>query len=80
MGNWSMHIEGHGIHDNGRDDDADAQLRVFAGKLADSGHDVHLATFTSGATKELLNADDTTPFARQHEADDRRPLKWRPRA
>ena len=23
MGNWAIHIEGHGIHDNGKDEDAD---------------------------------------------------------
>jgi len=79
MGHWTMHIEGHGLHDNGRDDDADAMLRVFAGKLADSGHEVDSATITTGHTKELLNADETTPFARQDDGTGRRPLTWRDR-
>lgn len=78
MGHWTMHIEGGGLHDNGRDDDADAMLRVFAGQLADAGHHVDSATITVGSTKELLNQDDTTPFARE-DGGERRPLKYRDR-
>jgi hypothetical protein len=63
MGHWSMHIEGGGLHDNGQDHDADAMLRVFAGKLADAGHQVHAATITVGHSRELLNSDETTPLA-----------------
>jgi hypothetical protein len=48
-----MHIEGHGIHDNGREDDADGMLRDFAGQLRIAGQDVHAVSFTSGATKTL---------------------------
>jgi hypothetical protein len=62
MGNWSMHIEGHGIHDNGKDEDADVMLREFTGKLASAGHQVHSATITIGAARELVNGDDTTPL------------------
>ena len=78
MGHWSMHIEGGGLHDNGRDDDADAMLRVFAGKLADAGHQVHSATITVGATRELLNADETTPLENDATSG-RRPLAYRHR-
>jgi hypothetical protein len=53
MGNWSMHIEGHGIHDNGKPEDADAMLRDFAGKLRIAGHDVHAVSFVAGAVKTL---------------------------
>jgi hypothetical protein len=74
-----MHIEGGGIHDNGGDHDADAMLRVFAGKLADAGHQVHSATITTGHAKELLNADGTAPFAKSEAGDDRRPLAYRDR-
>jgi hypothetical protein len=80
MGHWAMHIEGGGLHDNGRDDDAEAMLRVFAGKLADAGHEVDLATITVGHSRELLNADDTTPFARMDDGSGNRPLKYRDRA
>lgn len=54
MGQWSMHIEGHGIHDNGRPDDADAMLREFVEKLGES-QVVGSASFTVGATKELVH-------------------------
>jgi hypothetical protein len=74
-----MHIEGHGIHDNDRDADADAMLRIFAGQLADAGHEVDSATITSGSTKELLNADDTTPLAASEDLSSPRPLKYRNR-
>jgi hypothetical protein len=57
MGNWSMHIEGHGIHDNGQEEDADSMLRDFAGQLRIKGHAVHSATITTGATKALPVSD-----------------------
>ena len=53
MGHWSIHIEGAGIHDNGRDDDAEAMLKEFAAKLAEH-HSVHSVTFTVGDTRELV--------------------------
>lgn len=52
MGQWSIHIEGHGIHDNGRDDDADAMLERFCAELA-AHHQVRSATFTVGSAREL---------------------------
>ena len=54
MGQWSMHIEGGGIHDNGRPDDADAMLKAFAEDLAQH-HTVNSVTFTVGQTRELVN-------------------------
>lgn len=57
MGNWSMHVEGHGVHDNGRDTDADSMLRDFAGQLRIKGHEVHAVSFTSGSTKALPVSD-----------------------
>lgn len=62
MGHCTMVIESSGMHDNGRPDDADEMLREFAAKLADSGHLVHRVSFTTGETRELQNADDTTPL------------------
>lgn len=61
MGHWVMVIEGAGIHDNGRDDDAESMLEDFAGELA-KHHAVHKCSFTVGSTRELLNRDDTTPL------------------
>lgn len=61
MGHWVMVIEGSGIHDNGREDDAEVLLQEFAGKVAQH-HDVHRVSFTAGSTRELLNDDETTPL------------------
>lgn len=53
MGNWVMHIEGHGIHDNGKEEDADSMLRDFASSLRRAGHDVHAVSFVAGPVKTL---------------------------
>lgn len=53
MGNWVMVIEGHGIHDNGREDDADSMLRDFAGKLRIAGQAVQSVSMTVGAARVL---------------------------
>ena len=49
MGYWSMVVHGHGIHNNGRPDDADSLLHEFVTRLKGSGHQVHHATITTGA-------------------------------
>lgn len=58
MGHFSMHIEGTGIHDNGRDDDADVMLREFVNQLAIAGQHVRSATITVGSRRELAGAHD----------------------
>jgi hypothetical protein len=55
MGQWVMHIEGHGIHDNGRPDDAEVMLKEFVEKLRAAGHSLGGVSFTAGATKTLTN-------------------------
>lgn len=52
MGEWSVTIQGHGIHDNGRDDDADAVIARFITELAKS-QQIHSAVFTVGASREI---------------------------
>jgi len=52
MGEWTIVIQGHGIHDNGRPDDADAICQRFVDELARSG-EVMSATFTVGARRAL---------------------------
>ena len=52
MGQWTIVIHGHGIHDNGRDDDADAICRRFVDELARSG-EVQSAQFTVGASRPI---------------------------
>lgn len=53
MGSWSMHIHGHGIHDNGLAEDADSLLRKFVAELRGLGHVVHGAHITAGASQDL---------------------------
>jgi hypothetical protein len=77
VGHWSMHIEGAGIHDNGRDDDAEALLREFAGKLAQH-HSLHSVTFTVGTSRELVNMEPGSggdPLEPAHVADAPLPLR-----
>ncbi len=62
MGQWSMHIEGGGIHDNGRPDDADAMLKGFVEELA-KYHSVNAVTFTVGQTRELVHPATLDPDA-----------------
>ncbi len=52
MGNWVIHIEGHGIHDNNRRDDADEMLKNFVESLKKS-QQVDLVTFTVGSARDL---------------------------
>jgi len=52
-----MHVEGHGIHDNGVETDADSMLRDFAGQLRIKGHTVQSVSFSAGSTKTLPISD-----------------------
>jgi hypothetical protein len=56
MGEWAITINGAGIHDNGRDDDADAILARFVGELRKS-QTVRSAVFTVGSAREVLQLD-----------------------
>jgi hypothetical protein len=53
MGNWAIHVEGHGIHDNKIENDADTLLADFVKKLRDAGHVVSSASFHAGSGKRL---------------------------
>lgn len=53
MGQWNMTILGHGIHDNHREDDADAMLTEFVKALEAKGHEIEGATFTVGSTRDV---------------------------
>lgn len=52
MGEWTIVIQGHGIHDNGRNDDADAILARFVDELRTS-QEIQWAHFTVGARREI---------------------------
>lgn len=51
MGQWTITIEGHGIHDNGKNEDADVLAKEFVDKLESYGHQVHHASFTVGSRR-----------------------------
>ena len=53
MGEWNITIQGHGIHDNGRDDDADALLSRFVDELRKS-QEVKSAVFTVGTARQVV--------------------------
>ncbi len=42
MGHWAIHVEGSGIHDSGRPDDADAMLKTFVEELAQQHIDISI--------------------------------------
>lgn len=54
MGEWTAVVHGHGIHDNGRDDDADAVFRRFVAELAKS-QEVKSAVFTVGTSRDVAS-------------------------
>lgn len=56
MGEWAITINGAGIHDNGREDDADAILARFVAELRKS-QTVRTAVFTVGSAREVLELD-----------------------
>lgn len=61
MGNWTITIEGHGVHDNGVEHDAEARLAEFVGQLLKDGHQVHHATITVGGVRELVPGSSEQP-------------------
>lgn len=62
MGHYAIHIEGRGIHDNGDPKDAEVIMARFVAELADAGHAITLASFTSGSTRELVTESDQGPL------------------
>lgn len=61
MGNWHIAIDGHGVHDNGLDHDAEARLREFVTQLVDDGHQVHHATITIGGARQYVPSSEEAP-------------------
>lgn len=55
MGNWAITIHGHGIHDNGREDDAEHMVSEFIKSLKSVGHVVSSVRFTVGTDRELTD-------------------------
>lgn len=61
MGNWHMSIDGHGIHDNGLTEDAEARLSEFVEQLLADGHQVHHASITVGSARKLVPSSEQSP-------------------
>lgn len=61
MGNWVMHIDGHGVHDNGLDHDAEERLRQFVEQLLADGHQVNHATICVGAVRKVVPSSEDAP-------------------
>lgn len=52
MGSWSLSIHGHGIHDNGKEEDVDQLLEKFIQELKDAGHQLDAAYLTIGSGRK----------------------------
>ncbi|HWU23663.1 MAG TPA: hypothetical protein VN088_19145 [Nocardioides sp.] len=61
MGNWHIAIDGHGVHDNGLDHDAEVRLKQFVEQLLADGHQVHYASITVGGARKFAPATDDEP-------------------
>ncbi len=57
MGNWTINIEGHGMHDNGKDQDIDDLLKFFVKELREMGQDVYHVTLTVGSVRDLVHGE-----------------------
>lgn len=54
MGTWVITIQGHGVHDNGLEHDADARLQQFIEQLQADGHEILDANITVGGIRTVL--------------------------
>lgn len=63
MGNWVMHIDGHGVHDNDLEHDAEARLKQLVDQMIADGHTIHHATITVGPVRKVV---PSTPDAPAH--------------
>ena len=61
MGAWHIAIDGHGVHDNGLDEDAEQRLKDFVAQLLKDGHTVHHASITIGSARKLMPSSSEAP-------------------
>lgn len=66
MGNWHIAIDGHGVHDNGLDHDAEQRLKQFVEQLLADGHGVHSATITVGSARQYVASSEDAPAHLKH--------------
>lgn len=79
MGNWNINIQGVGPHHNEKNvADAEKMAASFVTELRRMGHNVQVATFTSGSMEELGESTLCNPgelkraYAAMEEARNRR--------
>jgi hypothetical protein len=53
MGSWTLHIAGHGVHDNGLPEDVDLMVKQFVKDLKAAGHHLDAAHLNVGAGRSL---------------------------
>lgn len=66
MGNWHIAIDGHGVHDNGLDHDAEQRLKTFVEQLIADGHGVHHASITVGSGRQYVPSTEDAPAHLKH--------------
>ena len=66
MGHWHIAIDGHGVHDNGLDHDAEQRLQQFVKQLLDDGHAVHHASITVGSARVAVPSSSDAPAHLKH--------------
>jgi len=66
MGNWHIAIDGHGVHDNGLDRDAEQRLQRFVEQLLADGHQVHHASITVGSARRVVAEHTGTDDVASH--------------
>lgn len=66
MGNWHIAIDGHGVHDNGLDHDAEQRLKEFVHQLLADGHQIHHATITVGSARKFVKSSQDAPAHLAH--------------
>lgn len=55
MGSWSLTIHGHGIHDNGKDEDIDQIIKKFIADLHAAGHQLDASYLTVGSGRKYTD-------------------------
>lgn len=61
MGNWHIAIDGHGVHDNGLDHDAEQRLQEFVAQMLADGHQINHASITVGSARKVVPSTSEAP-------------------
>ena len=64
MGSWTVHIAGHGVHDNGLSDDVDFMVKNLVNDLRKAGHTLDAVHLNVGAGRALTEDGQGEPVYR----------------